>query len=439
MARFHGQNPHALGEGQENVEIFTTRLTRVGGRVVRMETIARLDRFQAHSIGEISCSCHWCQTQPATSAPSLLAWTRCRSSRIICRRSVAASILVALSSWFAAGVEAGYVDPVYGVAVTSNLVYGQANVTDTKNTETASDDQVVPVDLKLDLYQPTARAGSVPSSPRPLVLLIHGGGFVSGSKTDQGISSWATLLAWHGYSVASIDYRLIKTNMLPVTTPIFFANDATLPGYEAKASYGINTAATDAVTALTYLNSHAGTLGLDTSRVFVGGGSAGAATSLFLGFGGNEPTNLNPLNNPVQIDGVLELWGSLGPLTQDFMDAGESALFVVHGDSDDTVPYADAQALDAEAAAEGLRHEFATLVGGEHAAWNAFLGDANLASLQNFQNGIDTRVPSAGSPFDRTILFMDEVIAVPEPSTMILACFAMAGLMFSLLQKRGRE
>ncbi len=56
---------------------------------------------------------------------------------------------------------------------------------------------------KLDLYVPTTGSG-----PFPVVIMIHGGGFMFGDKSDgAGLTGVDQLLA-AGYAVASINYRL---------------------------------------------------------------------------------------------------------------------------------------------------------------------------------------------------------------------------------------
>jgi len=56
---------------------------------------------------------------------------------------------------------------------------------------------------KLDIYLPTTGSG-----PFPLVIMVHGGGFMFGDKADGGgLTGVDTLLA-AGYAVASINYRL---------------------------------------------------------------------------------------------------------------------------------------------------------------------------------------------------------------------------------------
>ena len=56
---------------------------------------------------------------------------------------------------------------------------------------------------KLDLYLPTSGAG-----PFPLVIMVHGGGFMFGDKADGGGLTGVDQLLAQGYAVASINYRL---------------------------------------------------------------------------------------------------------------------------------------------------------------------------------------------------------------------------------------
>lgn len=96
----------------------------------------------------------------------------------------------------------------------------------------------------LDLYIPATL-----DEPVPVILWIHGGGYVGGSKNSR--RDYAMTLAHDGYLVANIDYGLAPEQLYP--GPIFQANAA-----------------------LEYLQKHAADFGGDMNRVFIGGDSAGA-------------------------------------------------------------------------------------------------------------------------------------------------------------------
>jgi acetyl esterase/lipase len=104
--------------------------------------------------------------------------------------------------------------------------------------------------LTLDLYLPPGPA----TTPRPLVVYVHGGDWNSGSKRTSGaFANWpATLasLAARGFVVASIDYR--RADEAPFPAQILDVKDA-----------------------IRWLRSKAGMYGIDRARVAVWGAEAG--------------------------------------------------------------------------------------------------------------------------------------------------------------------
>jgi acetyl esterase/lipase len=66
------------------------------------------------------------------------------------------------------------------------------------------------VDLKMDVYGPWKPAG-----PSPVVMFVHGGGWVAGTKTGTPGMSYFLELARRGYTTFSIDYRLSPTVTFP--------------------------------------------------------------------------------------------------------------------------------------------------------------------------------------------------------------------------------
>jgi acetyl esterase/lipase len=115
-------------------------------------------------------------------------------------------------------------------------------------------------------------------SPTPLVFVIHGGGWVSGSKerVDRFVDVEQLLRA--GISVASINYRLIKRGEPDTEPPV-------------KAPLH------DAARALQFVRTKAAEWNLDKAKVGAAGGSAGACSSLWLAFHEDlaDPTSSDPV------------------------------------------------------------------------------------------------------------------------------------------------
>lgn len=118
--------------------------------------------------------------------------------------------------------------------------------------------------LRLDLIVPDA------PQPPPLVVYIHGGSWISGSRKPNPVI-W---LAEHGFAVAGISYR--------------FSSEAPYPAqiHDAKA-------------AIRWLRSHAGEYGFDGARIGVIGSSAGAHLAVLLGTTSGVPG----LEGPAESDG----------------------------------------------------------------------------------------------------------------------------------------
>lgn len=119
------------------------------------------------------------------------------------------------------------------------------------------------VALDADLYIP--REASPPL--RPLIILVHGGGFLIGSRRDAWIVHLADYFARLGYVVASIDYRLGGEHGSPMHW--LRANIHAVQDLRTFIRY------------MKYLVVNEGNpFSIDTTKIFVGGHSAGAFTSL---------------------------------------------------------------------------------------------------------------------------------------------------------------
>lgn len=97
--------------------------------------------------------------------------------------------------------------------------------------------------------------------PTPLVIYIHGGGFVGGDKSKYYESAdWDRFLE-AGVSVAAINYRFMN-----------------------ESPYGILASLNDSRRFLQYIRYHSKRYNINKDRIACSGGSAGAGTSLWLAF-----------------------------------------------------------------------------------------------------------------------------------------------------------
>lgn len=105
---------------------------------------------------------------------------------------------------------------------------------------------------KMDILRPRADS----STPRPAVLLVHGGGFRAGSK--EGYIPLAIKLAEHGYIAATVNYRLAPQHRFPA-------------------------AIEDVKSAVRFLRANAAKYNIDPAHIGARGGSAGGHLVLMLG------------------------------------------------------------------------------------------------------------------------------------------------------------
>lgn len=166
------------------------------------------------------------------------------------------------------------------------------------------------VDLTLDIYYPAA---ALKGKKYPTILLFHGGSYLYGSK--GALNGLCIDFADSGFIAVSVDYRLGWKDMG------YHASD---PFEMEKASYR---AIQDANAALRFLVHNAGQLSIDTSRIFIGGYSAGGCIamnssylddayilkhnpSLYNLLGGLKKSG-NDLTDTYTIKGIMNLSGSI--------------------------------------------------------------------------------------------------------------------------------
>ncbi len=196
------------------------------------------------------------------------------------------------------------------------------------------------VDLLLDIYHPANT-----SKQYPLMIHIHGGSFISGSKSDGYMKSASVFWAQHGFVVASINYRLqgdapvISDAMKPVYEYVAVSLSEILKS-DAQAQ-AATCAVEDTLAAYDYLKNLEY---VDKESVVINGYSAGAITSLWATYGVEQ---FNVDRPPVKA--VFSHWGLLlntQEETNKFVpNKKEPPVFMVHATGDGTVPYDGTQYL----------------------------------------------------------------------------------------------
>jgi acetyl esterase/lipase len=261
--------------------------------------------------------------------------------------------------------------------------------------------------LRLDLYRPR-NSGSV-ARGLPLVVYVHGGGWLSGHTRHAGaFANWPgvlALLASKGYVVASIEYRL--------------SGEARFPA-----------AIQDVKTSIRWLRSKSSQFGIDPASVIIWGGSAGgqlaalAATScnveslapVFLKQGAPDPQSPlaaqsdcvqglvtwygifdfvnaplsgavdQPANSPVQkylgcmpsdCRSTAELASPISHL-----DKNDPPALLIHGDLDAVVPVAQSQLFHRATQSKGAKSTLLVIKGVDHSFIGADADATRRASLQ---------------------------------------------------------
>lgn len=199
-------------------------------------------------------------------------------------------------------------------------------------------------DLFLDVYQPNGDADNF----RPLIIFIHGGSFVLGSKTGIDVVPLAEIYAKKGYVTSSISYRL---GMKDLFTP-------TGPG-PSGASEAVMRGTQDARAAVRYFKKSVAEdnnpYGIDTTNIYLVGSSAGGFIALHLAYldqtseipnhinlndpsltGGLEGNSGNP-GYTSDVKAIVNLAGAMGDAN--WLSNNTTPALSMHGNADDTVPF----------------------------------------------------------------------------------------------------
>ncbi|MFM5923722.1 MAG: alpha/beta hydrolase fold domain-containing protein [Novosphingobium sp.] len=238
----------------------------------------------------------------------------------------------------------------------------------------------------VDIYVPAGKG------PHPLVLYIHGGGWVGGHTRHSGaladFPKVLAALAAEGFTVASLEYRLSAEARFPAQLQ-------------------------DAKAALRFLGANAAKYRIDPARVGIWGGSAGghltALTALTC-----KDTRLDPaaakdlcptaavtwygvfdfagMNaTPDGNSAGMKLLGCTGPCPADkialvspitYIDAKDPPFLLIHGTEDKVVPVAQSRLAEAAFKAAGVPVQTLYIPGVDHSFIGSTPAQTRTATLQ---------------------------------------------------------
>ena len=278
-------------------------------------------------------------------------------------------------------------------------------------------------ELKLDFWAPSGGpdggpdggAGTVASADagsergRPAVVVVHGGGWRSGSRGE--FPDWNAWLAEKGYAVFDIDYRLSPP-----------PNWREAPG--------------DVRCAVAWVKENAERYGVDPDRVALMGRSAGGHLALLAAYeegspalpagcgarGGPDtgvaavaafypPTDLDRLSSLGYLAGIDRFLGgprgavpgryhAFSPVS--LVDAGDPPTFLVHGGDDEIVPPGESGLLAARLGDAGVHHRLVGLPWANHTFdffWGGWGSQITRHSLEGF---LERRLKTPSVAEDRT-------------------------------------
>jgi acetyl esterase/lipase len=258
---------------------------------------------------------------------------------------------------------------------------------------------------KLDLLLPKDRAGK----KRPMVVFIHGGGWMSGKKED-GLSIVRLIAATGDYATATINYRLTQEAGWPAQI------------HDCKA-------------AIRFLRGKADEYGIDPDKIGVMGASAGGHLVAMLGTSGGIAGLEGNLGSFVKqssrVQCVVNFFGPanfltffgkgvaieklrrdnmavrlLGKDTEEIKENARAAspvtwitkddapFFTAHGTKDTLVPFAQAQELHGALEKSGVESHLVAMVGAGHGFANPELNQRIKSFLDEHLRGVAGEVSS---------------------------------------------
>lgn len=313
----------------------------------------------------------------------------------------------------------------------------------------------VNADLQLDFFEPS---GDV-APDRPLIILAFGGSFITGTREDM--HPLCAYYASKGYACATIDYRLYDGALFPLPDSVTMTDEVLKAVSDMKAA--IRFFREDAAQGNIYK--------VDTNLIFVGGISAGAIVASHAGmldatdsvdpyvatlissnggWTGNSSTNTQYSD---EVSGVISFSGALKSAS--YIDANDPAIFSVHDEFDDVVPYGNGSAtlagipiiglqgsesVHAQAQSVGVTTELITIAGstGHVSYFGTIVGSDSILS-----HSIDFLFPLVCSNFAaqeelQANVFTAKMYPNPTSGQVTIECTTEQGYVVNVLDVTGR-
>lgn len=254
-------------------------------------------------------------------------------------------------------------------------------------------------EAKLDVYTPSEE--KEPTSPTPVVVVIHGGGWIAGTKEQRVLEMMPYLQM--GFAAVNVEYRLAKSSLAPA-------------------------AVEDCRCALHWVFVHAKKYNFDPNRVVLQGGSAGGHLVLMTGmltpkdgfdkecwsgpenvWSENPGTNGEPrvaaIVNWFGIADVLDelhganakgyavIWLGNQPNADEiakrvspinYVSKSNPPIITIHGDKDTLVPYEQSVRLHKALNAAGVPNQLVTMPGAGHGGFTYEQNQRAWAAIREF-------------------------------------------------------